>query len=433
VALIQLSIRPRVLRAGRVAAGAVAGAQQEAPAAQQGGDEQYATMDSDGAADARQPLTEEEALAEDAQWYAADRGVGLEEAVRRLRLQESVGELSARLQEEERETFGGLWIEHEPEYRVKARFTEGGEEKLRRYVEGGPLDGTVEVEALPADATLEELQYEQQGDGLMIDGTGQRSSSLIDVSQNRVEVSVTAKQRLLEALDAKGARLPAHVQVTEVSDLGGPDADSYAGRRMFTPGVSGHVCTSGFSVRRASDGVEGVLTAAHCSDPDPPNTYERDPLYYGSPSGTYLPRQGRRYYGSWDMEWHTTPGFDDRALFFDGAGDLRRVYGLKRRSETSQGDLICDYGRTSGYPCSYVNSIYAKPPSIKPVNATFIQTYVAKPGEDPSLRGDSSGPTFIGGDAAGIISGGKSTESYHFMWYTASGYAEDMGLRIQVW
>ncbi len=71
--------------------------------------------------------------------YAKDQDVPLEEAVRRLQLQESVGKLGAELEANERDTFAGLWIEHEPEYRVVAAFTRDGEETIRPYVEGGLL------------------------------------------------------------------------------------------------------------------------------------------------------------------------------------------------------------------------------------------------------------------------------------------------------
>ena len=82
-----------------------------------------ASLDPD---DAKATAPLDDALAQDAQAYAADYGLDLEEAVRRLALQESIGALNAELAEKERATFAGLWIEHEPEYRVFVCFTQDG-------------------------------------------------------------------------------------------------------------------------------------------------------------------------------------------------------------------------------------------------------------------------------------------------------------------
>ena len=67
-------------------------------------------------------------LLRDARSYAADYGVSLEEAVRHLRSQvgASLGGLETRLTEKERDTFAGLWIEHQPEHRYVVLFAGGG-------------------------------------------------------------------------------------------------------------------------------------------------------------------------------------------------------------------------------------------------------------------------------------------------------------------
>ena len=74
------------------------------------------------AADAT-PLAD--ALTFDAQSYADEWGTTLEEAVSRLELQQAIGELQAALEENESGTFGGLWIQHGPEFRVVIRSTDG--------------------------------------------------------------------------------------------------------------------------------------------------------------------------------------------------------------------------------------------------------------------------------------------------------------------
>ena len=76
-----------------------------------------------------------EALLQDACHYAADMGVDLPEAVRRLQAQATIGELGAELEANEQPTFGGLWIQHKPEYKVVVAFTRDGEETVRPYIQ----------------------------------------------------------------------------------------------------------------------------------------------------------------------------------------------------------------------------------------------------------------------------------------------------------
>lgn len=73
-------------------------------------------------------LDPDDPLLRDTRSYAADYGVSLEEAVRRLRSQggASLGGLETRLTEKERDTFAGLWIEHQPEHQYVVLFVGGG-------------------------------------------------------------------------------------------------------------------------------------------------------------------------------------------------------------------------------------------------------------------------------------------------------------------
>ena len=74
------------------------------------------------------------ALARDARMYAEQHDVELSEAITRLLMQDSVGELDVDLLSNESGTFGGLWIQNEPEYRVVVAFTKDGERTIAEYV-----------------------------------------------------------------------------------------------------------------------------------------------------------------------------------------------------------------------------------------------------------------------------------------------------------
>jgi hypothetical protein len=158
-------------------------------------------------ASARSPVSD--ALQRDAAAYAEDQSIPLDEAIRQLRLQDPVGELNAVLQEREGDVFGGLWIEHEPGYRVVVAVTGDQSRILRRYVEDGPLEDEVEIRE--AEATLEELVSAQAATMRILEEVGSRADTGIDVQQNCVSLYVADPEALQTRLDSAGAVLPEHV------------------------------------------------------------------------------------------------------------------------------------------------------------------------------------------------------------------------------
>jgi antitoxin component of RelBE/YafQ-DinJ toxin-antitoxin module len=174
----------------------------------------------------------DDALAQDAQWYAAEHGIDLDEAMRRLALQDTIGALNAELAEKERATFAGLWIEHEPEFRVFVRFTERGAATLQPYIEGGPLEGIVEVR--DAAASLEGLTAAHRTAMSAIDELGIDVSSAVNVPENQVEVLVADPIWFQEQLDEAGIRLPDHVELVAAGGRSAGEIDICA-----TPAVPG--------------------------------------------------------------------------------------------------------------------------------------------------------------------------------------------------
>ena len=73
----------------------------------------------------------EAAPSPEARMYAKDYGVPLEEAVRRLRLQNALPRLEPELRKKEADTFAGLWIQHEPDFRLVVLFTRDGEKTIQ--------------------------------------------------------------------------------------------------------------------------------------------------------------------------------------------------------------------------------------------------------------------------------------------------------------
>ena len=208
------------------------------------------------AAGATGSAPEEDPFAMEAESYAADFRTTLEEATRRLKLQTTIGELDRHLTNNESQTFAGLWIQHEPNFAVLARFTGDGENTIRPYVRGGELEDLVQVGT--ATNTLAALEEAQAAATEMIRSVPTRINSRINVPENRVEILTLDKTDLESRLGVAEFILPNGVEVIEISRLAKPATDIYGGLAPTT-------CTLGFSVEDTS-GTKGVTTAAHCNN-----------------------------------------------------------------------------------------------------------------------------------------------------------------------
>jgi len=166
--------------------------------------------------------TEPSVLEQDARLYAKDEGIPIEEARRRLILQQchsdDLADLERALRNEEANTFAGLWIQNEPQYRYVVLFTRDGEETIRPYLEGEPerFRRLIEVRSV-ADATLKELHAAQDKAIRLVDELGIKTEGTgTNIQKNRAEIYVTNKVQFEAALREAGARLPEHVEVVEV-------------------------------------------------------------------------------------------------------------------------------------------------------------------------------------------------------------------------
>ncbi len=324
-----------------------------------------------------------DALGMDARSYAADFGVPVQEAKRRLTLQGSVGSLQEDLVDSESDTFGGLWIQHEPVFRIVARFTQDGESTVRPYVSGGLLSGLVDVQT--ADATLNDLRAAQEKAMTTAGALGVAVESDIDVIGNRVKLFVVDRAGLDSSLAAPDVELPDEVDIVTVNELSQVTANLHAG-------LSTIPCTAGFSVVH-SDGRRGITTAAHC-EPDI------------SFNGTALNFVEGYLGGKYDVQWHKAPTFRLRGLMYDGT-NYRYVHGTKHRDDQAVGEYVCRYGKKTFYGCGTIFSTYVQPSNKKNCfsNCSFEATFVLVLKTSGILveEGDSGGPWFSNNTAYGIM------------------------------
>jgi hypothetical protein len=318
-----------------------------------------------------------EALLQDAAAYAAETGVNVEEAVRRLQLQREAGALEAALSESERATFAGLWIEHEPVYRVVVRFTDrASEERLRSRIAGTGLSGLVELRR--AEVSLAELEERRGNARQLARQLRFPVDTDINVKENRAEIFSDRPQALGTAIAAARANLPDRVEVIGVAELAQP--------AVLIGGTSGSTCTGGFTVRGYS-GELGISTAAHCGNSQAFN-------------GISLPFRAEDQQGNQDVQWHSACKLDDVSNeFVTGIGN-RSCTGTQHRDYQAIGSYVCKWGMTTGRTCGYIQSKSISVSYVTSSAATFVRVDggVVQPG-------DSGGPWFVENVAYGITSG----------------------------
>ena len=198
----------------------------------------------------------------------------------------AIGRLNRQLTHSESNTFAGLWIQHEPEFRVVVKFTEGGEDTIQPYIAGGDLEDLMDVGTAPN--TLESLRLAQANAIEAADSVGATFEAGINVFDNVAEIYTLEGTALRSDLEGAGKSLPSAVNIVEVGRLSENAASIYGG-------LSLNKCTTGFAVEN-SDGTLGITTAAHC---------EGDLYRDGKP----LTKQDQYWGESGDVKWLTAPDF----------------------------------------------------------------------------------------------------------------------------
>lgn len=344
-----------------------------------------------------------QALLEDAASYAKDTGVSVDEAVRRLRLQVEVGGLDAMLSIQE-PSFAGLWIEHQPKYRVVVRFQDpSAEGRLRARVAGTALEGLIENR--PAAASLAQLEKRRDAAKQRIQRLGFAVDTDINIQENRVEIHSDRAQSLRAAIAAERANLPERVEVMAVPALAKPS--------VLRGGDPGYTCTGGFIVRyKDSFGEIGISTAAHCGN-------------YQTFQGLALPFRYESFYDSADVQWHSACGYTDVNNEFNSGLGYRACVGTRSRGDQTVGTYVCKWGTTTGRTCGYIQSRHAEPSYVPSSDDTFVR--VNGYGAILSAPGDSGGPWFLENIAYGINSGSYSDGDAIYM---PINYIDRLGVEV---
>lgn len=345
------------------------------------------------------------ALERDSIAYAEKFDTDIEEALRRLQMQESIGRLDETLTESTAEVFGGLWIEHQPSFRIVTLFTQPSvaEEILSEHALG-ELASLVEVRS--AAVTLKQLEEQLLLAQAQLESSGQAADLWINVRENQVEYMTPDPAGLTAAFASKRLQMPENTRVVQVQSLFQLQADMRGGRPLTN-------CTSGFTVR-SDTGQLGISTAAHCS-----NSTVYEDVFIS------LTFQSERFRDHYDVQWHTARCSDTMLnQIFDGTAN-RTINAAVGRNAQAIGAFVCKHGEATGATCGTIDGKSVRPIAIPSADATFI--CVRNDNVTISSGGDSGAPWFAGNSAYGIHSGGNGSNQAVYM---AVDYMEDRGYRV---
>lgn len=269
--------------------------------------------------------------------YASTYRVAENEAARRLDLQNAIVALEAQVKQTYPDRFAGLWIEHEPAFRVVVRLV-GDIDEARAIVEpGSPLSGLVHLETAPR--TLQILIDTQEALYRSLLAEGVELDAGVDVRGSKVELYVLGDAAAEQLRSRRGASLPEFVEIKSVQQLGTLDVDVMSGQAMVDS--AGGYCTSGPTVRNAA-GTRGVTTSAHC-----PNTLAYD--------GVWTTFQAERLgSGPYDVQWHTVPSRTVRNQANLGGSTPTSVTATVAQASQPLGSSVCKYGWATGFTCGTV-------------------------------------------------------------------------------
>jgi len=355
-----------------------------------------------------------EALADDALQYAAQFGVSIGEAARRLKAQQDSVDATDAIAREFAERLAGISIEHRPQFRIVILLT-GNEPVADRSTAGVPIIFRVGARATHAQAlsALRKHLIDLRADLPNARGAGydQRSGEVV-LLVTRADVDRYG----MEAIKSRGEEVggvPVRVVVNELneSDMTVDGGGRVEGLNSVTK--RRNLCTTAFVVTNGE--ATAITTAAHC--PDDLTYIDRDG------SSVDLPMIGSWGAGYQDVQINGSPNSPDPLFYSNrGAGTLRRLATWRNVASTRAGDFVCHYGESSGYSCATVEfTDYAPPGDLcgGPCSPTWVT--VKGPGCVP---GDSGGPVFSGEVAFGIAKGVNraSTGQCLFYYYMSTDY-----------
>ncbi len=337
--------------------------------------------------------------------YAKQFSVSVDEAIKRIRLQKDIGNLNAVLIKDHSDIFAGMWIEHEPAFRVVIALTSNDLNSVNSLILDSPLSDIVET--AEAIFPLTALKFKQQETISTLRNSGIMVESGIDIQSNQVKIYVLDDDKLIvDKLNIPGG---VKVEIVE-NNVSRPEVDIYGGLDIGP-------CFSGFSTLH-NNGNLYITTSGHCN----PVT-----LSYLS---TNLPYISWTDSGSADVARISPVSFMPRNQFNIGTSNPALIDEVKHLHDSQTvGEQVCKFKPSVGsLLCGFITTVNFLPlvPGIT-YNPTFIRvsagsTNLSDPGE--------SGSTWTSGNTAYGIHGGSVGSAPNEAYYMPQNYVDVLGLCV---
>jgi len=353
------------------------------------------------------PLSAPEVAKQDAAIYAKHFKVTQKEAENRLEQQKRISQLNESLARDT-ENFGGLWLEHNPAFKVHVNFTKAPNDIKKDFPD---LEGIVIPKKV--DFSWVELRQQQDEIGKKIFDKKIRAEMGIDTKDNAVKIYVEdditsndIKTNIIPNLPAHPTGKPRKLEVIKVKQLSRPAVDVYAGLYVSPSG-----CTSGFSVYNPVNNIRGISTAQHCLMSTPSQSY----------GGTSTQFQWGYYGGNYDIGWSTNQYVNFRNWMWNGSYN-RSITSVYYRSQLYQGQWVFKYGVNTGFTSGTIeNTSYGGYWDGRSFSYTFVLANAYTQG------GDSGGPVVINNTAIGLVTAYVDWGKLVFM---PIDYVDGAGIRI---
>ncbi len=264
-------------------------------------------------------------------------GISVAEVQRRHDLRPYIQDMERRIKEGSRETFAGLYLKQEPEFRVVVMLVGDARAQLSNY--------TLDPLFVPVSAprTLEHLKGVREELTDQLSKSGINFIAEVNVEKSEIDLSVLdpiAVTKLIAPLRrvAPFIRIHKTTGFIETTSIVG-------GGRIRGPKLNPQMCTAGFNV--VDEEAElGVVTAGHCANP---STY--------TPTSTGLVLQDQRDVGSLDVEWHKqriTSARPKKQANKVAIPEERDILGIEA---PMLNDTVCKYGIKTGFTCGKVTNL----------------------------------------------------------------------------
>jgi hypothetical protein len=356
---------------------------------------------------------------------AEDTGITVDEAYDAIMRQPRIGQLQAAMYERGPKSFGGLYVDYQPEYSITTLATPRNGSAVREAVGGlgfSDLAPFISVrETVLTEAALQRAQV-----AIARNPNSNFTWTDVDLVAGAVDAAVASEKDVQPARDRirradLGGVPPERIKVL----VGGHETQDSYGGLVIEEGTQ--QCTTGFTVLHSATNVEGVATAGHCYDNQRLGHHSDVDLGY---------RQAEKIGDNQDLQWYKTPNLDDKKeIRYADWGGIRPVNSRTGRDVMFVGETVCKWGQASGDGCGQIKGRSFDPDDIMDGPDKYSETFIRMENVD-TMKGDSGGPWFSGYSAYGIHTG-SSFSNWDmgipaYPYFMAQNYTAALGLVVRV-